>query len=607
MFFEEKRNQFRSFTRRALFLMFFKLLVFIVVGFRLYKIQIKESSKYNTLSNKNSVTLKIIYPTRGIILDRKNNVIANNKISYDLYIVPEEVKNINEVIKKLSLIIEISFKHQKKIVELSNQAKKFEIVKIVEDLNWKQLEIIEANIYSVSGLHLIPRNKRDYPYSEYFSHILGYTGQPNQKDLETPYIKPLRTLDIGRTGIEKYFNEKLIGIPGSREVEINAFGREIREIKKTNSIQGTKIHLSLDVNVQKIIYEELKDFISGSVVVSNVNTGEILGMMSIPLYDPNKIISKPNLEYWNEVINNPLSPLNNRVTQGLYAPGSTFKMIVALAGLEKGIIDRNHSIFCEGKIEYGDRVYHCWKTKGHGEVNLTKGIKESCDCYFYDLAKKIGIDDISIMAKKFGLGESTNIQLPSEKKGLIPNKKWKKNNLNESWFAGETLISAIGQGYVLTTPIQLLLMTSIIANNGRKINLTLLKNNDEFLPREDNSNEILINKKNLKIIKDSMFKVVNEIGGTAYSIRSNPDEYLLSGKTGTSQVKKITLEERESEDFRKKEKAREDKDHSLFVGFMPSNKPKYAISVVIDHGGSGSSTAAPIAKNIFNKIYRLGL
>ena len=272
MFFEEKRNQFRSFTRRALFLMFFKLLVFIVVGFRLYKIQIKESSKYNTLSNKNSVTLKIIYPTRGIILDRKNNVIANNKISYDLYIVPEEVKNINEVIKKLSLIIEISFKHQKKIVELSNQAKKFEIVKIVEDLNWKQLEIIEANIYSVSGLHLIPRNKRDYPYSEYFSHILGYTGQPNQKDLETPYIKPLRTLDIGRTGIEKYFNEKLIGIPGSREVEINAFGREIREIKKTNSIQGTKIHLSLDVNVQKIIYEELKDFISGSVVVSNVNT-----------------------------------------------------------------------------------------------------------------------------------------------------------------------------------------------------------------------------------------------------------------------------------------------------------------------------------------------
>tara|TARA_B100000029_G_scaffold462845_1_gene495677 strand:- start:654 stop:2477 length:1824 start_codon:yes stop_codon:yes gene_type:complete len=607
MFFEEKKNQFRSFTRRSLFLIFFKLLLFFAVGFRLYKIQIKESSKYNTLSNKNSVTLKIIYPTRGIILDSKKNVIAKNKISYDLYIMPEEVKNINEVVKKISSIINVSFRHQKKIVELSNQAKKFEAIKILDDLSWKELETIEANIYSVSGLHLVPRNKREYPYSKYFSHILGYTGQPNEKDLETPYIKPLRTLDIGRTGIEKYFNEKLIGVPGSREVEINAFGREIRDIKKTNSIQGLQIHLSIDANVQKIIYEELKDIISGSVVVSNVNSGEILGMLSIPLYDPNKIISKPNLEYWNKVTNNPLSPLNNRVTQGLYAPGSTFKMIVALSGLELGIIDKNHSIFCEGKIEYGDRIYHCWKTKGHGKVNLTKAIKESCDCYFYDLAQKIGINNIYTMAKKFGLGDLTNIQLPSEKKGLIPNKKWKKNYYNESWFAGETLISAIGQGYVLTTPIQLLLMTSMIANNGKKINLTLLKNNDGLLQKDNNFQVIKINPNNLQIIKDSMFKVVNEIGGTAYSIRSNPNEYLLSGKTGTSQVKKITLEERESEDFRKKEKAREDKDHSLFVGFMPSNKPKYAISVVIEHGGSGSATAAPIAKNIFNKIYRLGL
>ncbi len=272
-------------------------------------------------------------------------------------------------------------------------------------------------------------------------------------------------------------------------------------------------------------------------------------------------------------------------------------MIVALAGLKKGVINPNNDVFCEGKIEFGDRFYHCWKTKGHGSVNLEKGIKESCDIYFYELAKKIGIDYIHNIAKEFGLGEKFDFGFENEKKGLIPNKKWKKEKYNESWYAGETLIAGIGQGYVLTTPLQLAIMTARIATNGKKVTPRIFKNNEN-----QKFENIKLDSSHLKLIQQAMFKVVNEQKGTAFKNMSN--EFKYSGKTGTSQVKKISMEERESEDFRKKEKEWKNKDHALFVGYLPSENPKYAISVIIEHGGSGASVAAPIAKNIFDFIHQ---
>ena len=339
--------------------------------------------------------------------------------------------------------------------------------------------------------------------------------------------------------------------------------------------------------------------IAGSVVVLDINTGEIISMVSIPDYNPNLIIKKPNSVYWSEILNNSHAPLINRSIQGLYAPGSTFKMIVALAGLQKGVISTKDSVFCEGKIDFGNRPYHCWKTNGHGKTNLLRAIKESCDVYFYELSKKIGIDDIAKMAKEFGLGQVSDLGFENEKKGIIPSKKWKKETIKESWYAGETLNSAIGQGYTLSTPLQLAVMTARIASNGKKIQPSIFK--------KDLANEFEnINVKNnhIDLIKKGMFKVVNEQKGTAFKSRSNLITF--SGKTGTSQVKKITLEERESEDFRKKELSWKNKDHALFVGYMPSKNPKYAISVVIEHGGSGASVAAPIAREIFDFIHKLG-
>ena len=606
MFFSEKKNQFKTFSRRSFFLLIIKLILFFFVGLRLFNIQITQSEKYRTLSKNNRISLKIIFPKRGKITDRNNNTVAKNYDSYELYVIPEEVENLESVLLKLNKIVNIPFSKRKKIILLSRQVKKFEMIKILDNLSWKHLEQIEANMIDFPGIHLLLSSKRKYPFGENFSHILGYVSKPNKDELSLPYISSMPSLEIGKSGVEKHFNQLLIGKAGKREVEVNSIGREIREISKTESIEGGTLSLSIDLRLQRYVYEILKEHRSGSIVVMKVSTGEILSMTSVPSFDPNKIITIPNKKYWDTILKNELSPLTNRAVQGLYAPGSTFKMVVAIAALEKNIINSNFFVICAGKIEFGDKIYHCWKTKGHGKVDLTKGIVESCDCFFYELAKKIGIDNISIMAKEFGLGDLTGIEVPSEKNGIVPNKRWKKQQLNENWYAGETLITGIGQGYILATPLQLANMAAIIANKGKLIKPTLIKSkisNDI----SGTPNKLNISKDNFSKINIAMEKVVNNASGTAFRSRSNKNDYTFAGKTGTSQVKRITIEEREQEDFRKKEIEWKNKDHSLFVGYMPVNNPQYAASVVIEHGGSGASVAAPIAKKIFDKLYKLGI
>lgn len=596
MFNSEQKKRFKIFNRRSFILLSLKLGLFSLVTWKLFDIQILQSKKYKTLSKKNQINFEILYPIRGEILDRNNIIIALNKNTYDLFLIPEQSPNIEETLNKLNDFITISFKTRRKVIELSNKVKKFQRVKILKNINWDDLENIEANKNYLPGLHLQLVPQRIYPYNKYFSHILGYISQPSEEEIQLPYITNMPTLDIGKTGIEKKFNKILIGLAGKREIEVNAFGREIREISRISSQKGDNINISIDSRVQTFVQKELSKHKAGSVVLIDVNSGEILSMVSVPDFDPNLIIKKPNKIYWNTLLNNSLSPLLNRSIQGLYAPGSTFKMIVALSGLQKGVIDSKKSIFCNGKIEFGGQLYHCWKTKGHGKVNIIKAIKESCDCFFYELALKIGIEDIAKTAKEFGLGAVSEIGFENEKKGIVPSIKWKKENKKENWYAGETLTTGIGQGYLLATPLQLSLMTARIANNGKKIQPILYDN----LIKND-FNKINFSPKHMKLVKNSMNKVVNEPGGTAYKSRSS--NYIYAGKTGTSQVKKITLEERESEDFRKKEKEWKNKDHALFVGYMPADNPRYAISVVIEHGGSGSSAAAPIAKKIFDFIY----
>ena len=598
MYFSEIKKQIKTYNRRSIILLTGKLSLLSLLGWKLFDLQIIKSNKYKIESKSNQISIEIIYPLRGEIKDRNNIKLATNIKTYDLYLIPEQSEDINKTLNNLDKLIDIDFTKKRKVIELSKKIKKFERIQIFENLSWQDLELIQSNLNELPGLHLILSPKRIYPYSNYFSHILGYINKPTKEEINLPYISNMPSLDIGKTGIEKYKNESLVGLPGKREIEVNAFGREIREINVESSQQGSEINLTIDSRIQKFASNELNNHKAGSVVVMDVNSGEIIAMTSAPNYNPNLIISKPNQKYWDSIINNTLSPLTHRSVQGLYSPGSTFKMIVALAGLKKNLINLNDKALCSGKIEFGDRLYHCWKTKGHGLVNMDNAIKESCDVFFYELSKKVGIDDIAKMAFEFGLGQKFDFGFENEKKGIIPSKKWKKEKLKESWYAGETLINAIGQGYILSTPLQLAVMTSRIASNGKKIEPSIIKSKNikEF-------DKIDLSQKNINLIKQSMYKVVNEVRGTANKSKSNLYEF--SGKTGTSQVKKITIQERESEDFRKVEKEWKNKDHALFVGFTSSDNPKYAISVIIEHGGSGASVAAPIAKKVFDFMHEL--
>ena len=597
MFYSEDKKQFSVLNRRSFILYLFKLSFFGLVGWRLYNIQIKDSEKYRTLSKNNQIDIEIIYPLRGKILDKNNKVLVSNKKVFDIYLIPENTSNINKTLNQISNIIKINFEKKRKIINLSNKVKKFEKIKIFENINWNDLEKIETNKLNIEGIYISQDFMRVYNYGNIFSHLLGYVNKPNQNEISLPFITNMPDLDIGKEGLEKSFNPILVGKSGKREIEVNSSGRIIREISRIESEQGNNVKITFDVRLQEYALNLLNSYRAGSIVVMNIHNGHILCMASTPSYNPNKIIKKPNRDYWNSILENSLSPLTFRSIQGLYAPGSTFKMIVAIAGLYHGVINENTSHYCSGKISLGDRLYHCWKTNGHGAMQVESAIKESCDVFFYEISKKIGIDRIAKVAQDFGLGKIYNVPLENQKKGIIPSKKWKKNKLGESWYPGETLISAIGQGFVLTNPLQLANMTSIIASDGKKIEPKIIydetKNKFEHLKKYENA---------IKIIKKSMFKVVNESKGTAFSSRS--DEFQFAGKTGTSQVRRITVAERESDDFRKKEVEWKKRDHALFVGYMPHDKPKYSISVVIEHGGSGASTAAPIAKQVFQFINR---
>ena len=599
MFISENRKQNLILNRRTFFLYIFKLCFFAGVGFRLFDIQISQSKKYKTLSKNNQIDLEVLFPIRGEIFDRNNKILATNKKVFDIYIIPENTNSINSSLNLLTEYIKIDFTNRRKIIDLSKKIKKFQKIKVAENISWETLERIEANKYNLPGVVIDEDYMRIYPFRDFFSHILGYISKPNQKELSLPFISKMPSIDIGKKGVEKSFNLSLVGKPGQREIEVNSYGRIIREISRKNSAKGKKLVLTIDSRIQVYSQNLLKDHLAGSIVVMSVKTGEVLCMASTPTYDANKIIQKPNIKYWESLLENNLSPLTFRSIQGLYSPGSTFKMIVAIAALKNGIIKPDSKTFCEGKIEYGDRLYHCWKTKGHTSMDVVDAIKESCDVFFYELAKKLGIDKIAEVAHDFGLGQSYDFSLENQKEGIIPTKKWKKENKGESWYGGETLIAGIGQGFVLANPLQLAVMISIIASDGKQIKPSLIIK-DDYNFQVNNKY-----KKEIKIIKTALFKAVNEYKGTAF--KSKLEKINFSGKTGTSQVTKISLSERESEDFRKKEIEWKNRDHALFVGYMPSKNPEYAISVIIEHGGSGASTAAPIAKQIFNFINKLNI
>ena len=459
-------------------------------------------------------------------------------------------------------------------------------------------------MYDLNGVKPVVSISRSYPFSEKFTHILGYVSQANENDVENNETIKKRFvpgLKIGKIGLEKSYENEIIGTNDIERYEVNAYGRRISQLEFQKGEKGKTLRLTIDTEVQKLCNDLLKDK-AGSICVMDIYTGEIIAMHSSPSFDPNLFVFGISQDDWQLIRNNPMKPLVNKTLQGNYSPGSTIKPIVALSALENGIINTNFTVKCTGKTEMYGQTYHCWKKKGHGFVSFRNAMKVSCDTYFYEIARKLGVDKLSETAKKFGLGKKVFGDLfDIEKKGLIPNTQWKKNALGKGWLLGETMITGIGQGYIQTTPIQLCLMTAQIANGGYKIYPKIIVDSEKKENQTDKFIQLYKDSKNIKLVQDAMFGSTNEVMGTSYRSRIDDPKYQFAGKTGTAQVKRITERDREL-DLKTFEIPYEERDHALYIAFGPYKNPRYALSVLVEHGGNGSTTAAPMAKKLFKKI-----
>jgi len=579
---------------------------FIMVGIvsRLFFLQVKENKKYLTLSDKNRIREWKLAPVRGEFHDYFGNVIAGNFEAYQLHVIPEQVENFKYVIYRLKDLLELSESEFKKVLKKKKEIKPWETLIVSNNLSWDKFSKINNHLYDLNGVKPVISISRNYPFDENFTHIIGYVSQANEQDIEnTELIKKnfVPGLKVGKIGLEKSFEEKLIGTNDIERYEVNAYGRRISQLEFQKGKKGKTLKLTVDTEIQKLANELLKDK-AGSICVMDIFTGEVIAMHSSPSFDPNLFVFGISQDNWQIIRNDPMKPLLNKTLQGRYSPGSTLKPIVALSALENGIINTNFTVRCTGKTEIYDQTYHCWKKKGHGYVSLRNAMKMSCDTYFYEIARKLGVDKLSETAKKFGLGKKVFDNLfENEKDGLIPNTQWKKNALGKGWLLGETIITGIGQGYIQTTPIQLCLMTAQIANGGYKIYPKIVIDDKNKIKPNDYYTPLYKNSKNMRIIQDAMFGSTNEVMGTSYRSRIDNPKYQFAGKTGTAQVKKITEKEREL-DLKTSEIPYEQRDHALYIAYGPYVNPRYALSVVVEHGGNGSTTAAPMAKKLFKLI-----
>jgi len=596
-----------SINRRMFITGSLKLFIMIGIVSRLFFLQVKENKKYLTLSDKNRIREWKLAPVRGEFHDYFGNVIAGNFEAYQLHIIPEQVEDFRYVIYRVKDLLELSEKEFKKVLKKKNEIKPWETLIVSDNLSWKKFSKINNHLYDLNGVKPVISISRNYPYKENFTHLIGYVSQANENDIEnTESIKKnfVPGLKVGKVGLEKSFEDDLIGSNDIERYEVNAYGRRISQLEFQKGEKGKTLRLTIDTEIQKLSNELLKDQ-AGSICVMDIYSGDIIAMHSSPSFDPNLFVFGISKDDWQLIRNNPMKPLVNKTLQGNYSPGSTIKPIVALSALENGIINTNFAVNCRGHkhpLELYGQTYHCWKKQGHGFMNLRNAMKQSCDIYFYEVARKLGVDKLSETAKKFGLGKEVFGDLFSiEKKGLVPNTQWKKNALGQGWLLGETIITGIGQGYIQTTPIQLCLMTAQIANGGYKIYPKIVVDNSNNVPPIDKFTPLYSNSKNIKIVQDAMFASTNEVRGTSYKSRIDDPKYQFAGKTGTAQVKKITERDREL-DLKTFEIPYEERDHALYVAYGPYKNPRYALSVIVEHGGSGSATAAPMATKLFKLI-----
>jgi penicillin-binding protein 2 len=594
-----------SINRRMFILAAAKVILLGGIVSRLFFLQVKENKKYLTLSDKNRIREWKLPPVRGHFEDYFGNTIAGNFEAYELHLIPEEIENFKYTINRVRNILQLSENQLQKILKKKDQIKPWENLIVTNNLTWENFSKINNNLYDLNGVKPVISISRNYPFKENYTHVLGYVSQANEQDIisnETIKEKFVQGLKVGKIGLEKTFENDLIGTNSIERYEVNAYGRRISQLEFQKGDKGKTIKLTIDTEIQKLANELLAEK-SGSICVMDIFTGHVIAMHSSPSFDPNKFVFGINTDDWQLIRNDPKKPLVNKSLSGNYSPGSTIKPIVALSALENKIINTNFRVNCKGHkkpLELYGQKYHCWKKEGHGIVDMREAMKQSCDTYFYEVARRLGVDKLSETAKKFGLGKKVFEDLfEIEKSGLVPSTSWKKNVLGINWVLGETIITGIGQGYIQTTPIQLCLMTAQIANGGHKIIPKLIV--DSKTDDEDKFSLIIEDAKNMKLVQDAMFSSTNEVRGTSYKSRIDDPKYQFAGKTGTAQVKRITKQDREL-DLDTSEIPYEERDHALYIAFGPYKNPRYAVSIVIEHGGSGGAVAAPLAKQLFKKI-----
>ncbi len=598
-------ERYKKFSRRSLILFGGKAtLISILVG-RMYYLQVVESDKYKTLSDENRINLRLLPPRRGEIVDRFGAPLADNQQNYRVLLISENTRDVDYTIDMLSQIIEIGPSERRRIIREIKRNRNFVPVTVRTNLNWKEVAQIELNSPDLPGVLIDVGESRHYHFGKETAHIIGYVAAVSASELGTDPLLHLPGFRIGKAGIEKTHDLLLRGSGGSSQVEVNAFGRVIRELNRQEGQSGAKIKLTIDLGLQKMISNRLKNE-SAAAIVMNVRNGEIMALVSSPGFDPNLFNRGMKSEEWEALTSNSLAPLTNKAIAGRYAPGSTFKMVVLLAALEKGIISPSKKFFCSGVLELGDAKFHCWNKHGHGLVNAREAISQSCDVYFYEVARLTGVDRIAKMAERLGFGAKSGVDLPGEKEGLIPTKDWKRQKYNAPWHQGETLLTGIGQGYVLATPMQLAVMISRLVNGGIAIKPKLTSSIVRSPKSKQGESEqffkdIGIPSSHLKLVTDAMIDTVNSSWGTAFRSRIKENMGSMGGKTGTVQVRRISKMEREKGVKKNEDLPWKERDHALFVGFAPAKAPIYAVSVIVEHGGSGATKAAPIARDILVK------
>lgn len=587
-------------TRRALVIGAAQLGIVGALATRMQSMQIEQADQFRLLADENRINIRLLPPARGLIFDINGRLLAGNEQNYRVVMVREDAGDVGEVLERLTKLVPLEPEALTRAMEEMRRRSPFVPVTIADRLTWEDVARVNVNAPALPGITAEVGQSRIYPWGADLAHVVGYVGPVSDYDLsriddQDPLLQ-IPKFQIGKTGAENKLERKLRGSAGTKRIEVNAIGRVMRELDRQEGEAGADIQLTLDAKLQSYAQARLEGQSAGAVVI-DLENGDLRAVASAPSFDPNMFVRGISVKNWRELNDDKYRPLAAKAVQGTYPPGSTFKMITALAALEDGKVTPEETIRCKGWVEvYGTR-FHCWKRSGHGNVNLHESLKQSCDCYYYEISQRVGIDKISAMARRFGLGIKHDLPLSAVATGLAPDKKWKKEVRDADWRIGDTVNASIGQGYVLSSPLQLAVMTGAIAT-GRTITPRLVKSVDGVEQPSGLGDELGLNENHLRRIRAAMNDVSNHSRGTAYRSRINPSSMKMAGKTGTSQVRRITADERARGVTRNEDLPWERRDHALFVSYAPVENPRFAIAVIVEHGGGGSTAAAPIARDI---------